>query len=540
MCRTCSFLFFFVFLPSFTEEASVTYPFREEQDSGTYVGNIERDMLLQGELDPLEAYNLKYTLSTAGNPKASLFSINETSSTITTTQRIDREAVCPGLVECEIKLSIAVYKRGASLDLFKLWTAIININDINDNYPTFPQSFVSLSVPESVPPPHILHTSGAEDKDTGGTNSVQSYRLSPPNPLFDLNVVQNPDGSSDLGIVIKEQLDRERQEFYQLKVVVTDGGFPPKTGSLTVNITVADINDNRPEFAKSTYNVSVRENVAPNVAILRVSATDKDSGLNGEVTYSFSSRVKADVKNLLQIDANTGIISARGPIDFEETERFQFLVEAKDKGNPQLSGGTVVILNVEDVNDNAPQISINLTPGGDNLTEDEAVGKFIAHVSVLDKDSGQNSVVVCSMNDDHFTLQKFYDHAYNMYKVLLSHALDYEMSPTHRVSITCRDSGNPVLANSTSFIVHVRDVNDNAPVFSQETYTGSVVENKLDVEDLLQVSGKLLIVVVSLHHRGVVGILIFFPDMMRPGFSNVFFTGLAGIYIYICIGSGRP
>lgn len=487
-CRPLSLFLFLAFLPRFTEAASVTYPFREEQDNGTYVGNIERDMLLQGELDPLDAFNLEYTLSTDGNPQAALFAINATSSTITTAQRIDREAVCPGLLKCEIKLTVAVYKRGTSLDLFKLWHAVVSISDINDNHPTFPQPAVSLSVPESVPPQHVLHTSGAEDRDTGGSNSVQSYSISPPNPLFGLNVVANPDGTSDLGIVIKGQLDREQQEFYQLKVVVTDGGFPAKTGSLTVNITVADINDNRPEFARSSYNVSVEENVRAGAAILQVSASDRDSGPNGDVTYSFSPRVSALVRNRLQIDTHTGVISARGPIDFEEERRYQFLVEARDQGNPQLSGAAVVVLNVQDVNDNAPQIVVNLTPGSDNVTEDEAVGKFIAHVSVSDRDSGQNSVVVCSMSDDHFTLQKLYDHANNMYKVLLSRPLDYEAAPSHRVSITCRDSGRPALANSTSFTVHVRDVNDNAPAFSQPTYTASVTENKLDVHYLLQVS----------------------------------------------------
>ncbi|XP_070196985.1 protocadherin-9-like isoform X2 [Littorina saxatilis] len=488
ICRTLLLVFFFLYLPAFTEEASVTYQLREEQDSGTFVGNIERDMLLQGELEPQDVVNLKYQLSSAGNPKAALFTMNESSSTITTSQRIDREEVCPGKVDCHISLDIAVYKSGSSLDLFKLWNADVNINDINDNSPTFPQPVVSLSVPESVPPMHTLHTSGAEDKDKGGNNSVQGYRLSPSNPLFDINVVDNPDGSTDLGIVIKQQLDREKQEFYQLKVEVVDGGYPQRTGSLTVNITVADINDERPTFQQSTYNVSVQENVAPNVQILQVSASDQDVGFNGEVTYSFSPRVAADVKSRLQIDTRTGSISARGPIDYEDKKRYQFLVEAKDKGSPQLSGGTVVILNVEDVNDNAPQININLMPGGSNLTESEAVGKFIAHVSVSDRDSGQNSLVICSMDDDYFDLKKFYDHAYNMYKVVLSHALDYEAARAHRLTITCRDRGDPMMANSTSFTVNVRDVNDNAPVFAQQTYTASVVENQLGVRDLIQVS----------------------------------------------------
>ncbi|XP_076446031.1 protocadherin-1-like [Babylonia areolata] len=487
------FLFFSLISSSLwclVESATVTYQLREEQIRGTFVGNVERDMLTQGHLDPNDAVNLKYTLSATGNPHSSLFAINETTSTIRTSEKIDRETVCPGQAECQVRLSIAVYRRGEggeALDLFKLWYAVINISDMNDNAPTFPQPFVTLSVPESVPPLHVLRTSGAEDRDKGGSNSVQEYRLSPQNYRFGLKVVENPDGSSDLGIVIKEQLDRELQESYQLRVVVTDGGYPRRTGSLTVNITVTDINDNRPIFLRSSYNMSVKENVAPGTPVLQVSATDLDSGLNGLVTYSFSARVAKEVTDHFQMDGSTGIITARGALDYEARQQYQFLVEAQDQGSPQLSGAAVVILNVEDVNDNAPQININLTPGGDNVTENEAVGKFIAHVSVSDRDSGQNSMVVCGMQDDHFTLQKFYDHAHNMYKVLLSSPLDYEASRVHRVAITCRDSGDPQLVNSTAFTVHVRDVNDNAPVFSQPSYTASVEENGLDEVDLVRV-----------------------------------------------------
>ncbi|KAL8603171.1 hypothetical protein ACOMHN_032617 [Nucella lapillus] len=481
----CSSLGFFL-----AESVTVTYQLREEQIRGTFVGNVERDMLTQGHLNPQDAVNLKFTLSATGSPHSSLFTINETTSTIRTSEKIDRESVCPGQAECEVRLSIAVYKRGegSALDLFKLWYAVINIIDMNDNAPTFPQPFVSLSVPESVPPNHVLRTSGAEDKDKGGRNSVQEYRLSPQSYIFGLKVVENPDGSSDLGIVIKEQLDREKQELYQLKVVVTDGGYPQKTGSLTVNITVTDINDNRPIFVRSSYNVSVEENVTPNIPVLQVSATDLDQGLNGRVTYSFSSRVSREVTDHFQMDANTGVISSHGALDYESQQQYQFLVEAQDQGSPQLSGAVVVILNVQDVNDNAPRININLTPGGNNVTEDEPVGKFIAHVSVSDRDSGENSMVICAMQDDHFTLQKFYDHAHNMYKVLLSSPLDFEAASSHRVTITCRDGGVPQMVNVTSFTVHVRDVNDNAPLFARQAYTASVLENQLDGADLLQVS----------------------------------------------------
>lgn len=49
---------------------------------------------------------------------------------------------------------------------------------------------------------------------------------------------------------------------------------------------VEDVNDNAPVFVSLPYYAAVQVDAEPGSAIFRVSAVDRDSGLNGEVTYS--------------------------------------------------------------------------------------------------------------------------------------------------------------------------------------------------------------------------------------------------------------
>ncbi|XP_071088396.1 protocadherin-11 X-linked-like isoform X1 [Haliotis cracherodii] len=474
-----------------SQDSVITYHIPEEQDIGWFVGNLARDSTLYLTIDESEFQRMKFNFFTQGNPYVKLFHMDEKSSTIRTAEVIDREEVCSFKILCEMKLEIAVYirdpKRG-TYDLYKLMQVKMVVDDINDNTPMFPHKVIHLSVPESVPVNHRLLASGAIDKDMGQNNSVQEYQLIPRNGMFGLDVVKNLDGSADLAIIVKHRLDRETRDFFQLMVKAMDGGMPQKTGSAIINITVTDVNDNRPAFLDSTFNVSIQENKPKNSTVVVVSAVDQDAGSNGKISYYFSQRVSQTVRQSFAIDEKTGIVFANGPIDYETQTQFQFMVEAKDHGNPSLSSLAAVIINILDVNDNYPHISINLAPEASHISEGMETGKFIAHVSVSDADVGMNSLVMCSLNDHHFALEKFYENLQNIYKVVLAQRLDHETAATHKVTITCKDQGDPPKSNSTSFIITVMDENDNAPVFSGHSYSGSIIENNSVGEEILQVT----------------------------------------------------
>lgn len=461
----------------------VEFQFREEQNAGTHVGNVAIASGLKTTLTAVEFYRLKFEI-----PAAEYFRIDSTGESLSSVVRIDRESVCEAMDVCKLTAQIIVYTNtdSANYDILRVITCNVEILDINDNPPKFPIETVSLSIPESNNPNEELQTRGAIDKDTKEF-SVKQYSFLNPTDTFTLNVHDSPDGSSYLGIVVKERLDRETRDFYQVTVVAVDGGFPPKSGSVLINITVTDINDNAPEFLQSSYNESVQENVPLRVPILKVEAKDKDIGKNAEISYLFSSRVSQKIRQKFLIDEQTGEISALSNIDYEEDKLFQFIIEGIDHGTPQNSSRTNVILHVIDMNDNAPKININLPPLGTEVSENEPVGKFIAQVFALDADSGSNGAVTCSMEDEYFSLDKFNDNASNTFKVVLAKPLDHEQAVTHRVSITCTDHGTPSLSNATSFVVNVLDVNDNRPAFTESTYYGMVMENQDGGEKVLDV-----------------------------------------------------
>ena len=469
-----------------TEANRLAYQIREEESAGLRVGNVAEDSLLLANLSVTEAQNMKYIFFSQGNPFSHLFLIDEKDSTITTAQKIDRESVCQSKLECVLNLDIAIYKKDLTrgvYDLFQLLQAKVTLVDINDNPPTFPHPSVSLSVPESVPLNHMLLASGAVDSDTEPF-AIHTYTISPQTGMFGLKEQRNLDGSSDLAIVVKHALDRETKDFFQVVVTAIDGGSPARSGSVLINITVTDVNDNEPAFIRSVYDVSIRENRPVNSTIVQVAAVDQDLGHNGQVSFQFSSRL---VPKAFGIDPETGIIFAKGPIDYESSEQFQLMVKAHDHGTPELSSFATVIINVLDENDNAPQININLSPEGTDISEGVEIGKFIAHVSVSDADTGPNGEIMCEMSDSHFALQQFYNNVFNIFKITLNTSLDHEKFPTHNVTVKCRDKGKVPKWNSTSFIVTVLDENDNSPEFAEGMFTGSVEENNAIGEEILQV-----------------------------------------------------
>ncbi|XP_062580921.1 protocadherin beta-11-like isoform X1 [Saccostrea cucullata] len=460
------------------QEISLKYDLLEQQSRETFVGNVAVDSLLKANVTQDELDRMKFQILTQSSKDASYFMIHEKSSTIKTASVLDREVLCEFEVQCVLEFSVAVYKQDPQhsnqLDLFKIFAIKVNILDANDNAPTFPQSQVTLNVQESVPVDFVLLTSGAVDPDMGVNNSIQSYTLIPSNEMFGLKEIKNIDGSTDLGLVVRYKLDRETLDFYQVEIVAKDGGFPQRSGTVLVNITVIDDNDNPPTFSQAKYDAAVPENHPVGKSVLTLSAQDLDINENGEFTFSFNSRVPQKIKDKFAVNETSGEIYTISDIDFEEEENYQFLVEVKDKGREPKSSTSIVNISVLDVNDNAPQINVNLLPEGTDILESAEVGRYVANFAVSDLDSGANGKIQCQVLGEFFKIEEIFT---NMYKVTIKSPLDYESKHRHDVTIQCQDQGIPQHQNTSSFVINVLDVNDNNPVFLQSIYRATIMEN---------------------------------------------------------------
>ncbi|KAL6083397.1 hypothetical protein STEG23_013145 [Scotinomys teguina] len=435
------------------------YSVPEEAKHGTFVGRIAQDLGLElSELVPR-------LFRVASKDRGDLLEVNLQNGILFVNSRIDREELCGRSAECSIHLEVIVDR---PLQVFHVE---VEVRDINDNPPVFPETKKSMMIAESRPPETKFPLDGASDADIG-VNSALTYRLDP-SDYFALDTQSNRERTSSLSLVLKKSLDREEIEEHSLLLTASDGGKPELTGTVQLLITVLDVNDNAPEFDRFIYKIRVLENARNGTLVIHLNATDPDEGTNGDIIYSFRRPVSPAVGHAFNIDTNSGEVRTKGQLDFEENKLYEIPVEAVDRGNIPMTGHCTLLVDVLDVNDNAPEITI--TSLSLPVREDAQPSTVIALVSVSDYDSGDNGQVTCSLNPHvPFKLVSTFK---NYYSLVLDSALDRETTADYKVVVTARDGGSPSLWATASVSVEVADVNDNAPTFANPEYTVFVKEN---------------------------------------------------------------
>uniref|UniRef100_A0A8C9N2W6 Protocadherin gamma subfamily C, 3 n=1 Tax=Serinus canaria TaxID=9135 RepID=A0A8C9N2W6_SERCA len=442
----------------------------KEARRGSAVGNVVADLAL--DLERLPERRLRVV--SGGNKK--YFGVDLKSGALLVNERIDREELCGALSPCSLSFEIVVEN---PLELF---SGTVEIQDINDNDPVFPSSQARLEISESVAAGARFPLESAQDPDVG-INSLQTYQLSA-NPNFALDVQTRVDGSKYAELVLEKELDREEQRELNLVLTALDGGSPPRSAHVQIHIDVVDANDNAPVFNQSTYKASVRENTPSGTLVARISAYDLDDGPNGDIIYSFSSHTPAKVRELFALDSATGELRVKGQLDYEETKLYEIYLQAKDKGAVPGVAHCKVLVEVVDVNDNAPEVTV--TSVYSPVPEDAAPGTVVALLSVTDLDSHDNGLVNCFISPGiPFMLSSSLK---NYYTLKTEGALDREKAAEYNITITAKDSGSPPLSAVKHILVQVSDVNDNAPRSSQDSYDVYVLENNMPGIPILNVS----------------------------------------------------
>ena len=333
----------------------------EELPAGTLVGNIITDARLNLKYNGSELSKLRFSFLTQPDLDREYFAIETATGIITTLDRIDRDKLCSSMSQCFVKFDVAV----RPVKNFQIIKVTVEIQDVNDNAPFFPQSRITHQISESTLPGTSFSIPAATDPDSSA-NGVQRYELVSSSTKFELKVRETADGATDLRLVLMDELDRELVDFYQVKILAHDGGEPAKSGSVLIDISVLDANDNDPIFENATYEVSVRENIPIGTTIFRVRAKDPDKGSNGEIVYQLSRHTQQNYGDLFDIDSTTGEIFVKGPLDYEDGAIYLLSVTAFDSGPDSLPAHATVVVRVQDMNDNAPQITVNtLTTSGD-------------------------------------------------------------------------------------------------------------------------------------------------------------------------------
>uniref|UniRef100_A0A3B4BAR4 Cadherin domain-containing protein n=1 Tax=Periophthalmus magnuspinnatus TaxID=409849 RepID=A0A3B4BAR4_9GOBI len=434
------------------------YTVKEEQPENVRIGNLRKDLDLN--LDPnirlSSPLQFKPVYKTGDVPLVRVEA--NTGEIFTTNHRIDREKLCSGVFaekRCYYEIEVAVLPD----EIFRLNTAI------NSRYPV-PSAF---------------------DPDVG-LNGIQHYELVKSVSEFGLDIIETPEGDKWPQLIVQQNLDREQKDTFVMKIKVEDGGSPPKSSTAILQVTISDVNDNRPIFKDSELEVMVPENAPTGTSVVQLHASDADMGTNAQIHFAFSNQISVSTRRHFAIDSTTGLITVKQPLDREVTPVHKLIVLASD-GSSTPSRATVIV-NVTDVNDNVPSIDtryiINLVNGTVLLSENAPLNTKIALITVTDKDADLYGKVACYTDHDvPFRLKPVFN---DQFLLETAAPLDYETTREYAIKIVASDRGTPPLNTSAMLLIKIKDENDNAPIFPQPEIQLSIPENNDPSTQLIKIS----------------------------------------------------
>ena len=456
----------------------IEYSLEEEVLAYSFVGDVASDSRIRHLFNRTIMDHLQFTiLPRNGDRKsaADLFTVTRDDGIIRVRKRIDRDGMCRQQVVCTVNLDVAIH---GPPDVFRIAKVRIRIVDVNDNAPVFAEEGVSRQIPENIETGTIFSVPSADDPDSPAYG-VTRYWIGDESGVFALKVSNGTGSSLEIHLILMKTVDRETERSYRVIVMATDGGAPSRTGSMTVDITVLDVNDNHPSFEHARYDVVITEDWMARSVLTTVRANDLDSGRFGEIVYGFSDNTRHMYGEMFSVDATNGTITMSRTLDYEIETEYYLVATARERHGNAIPAETIVYVLVGDVNDNRPDITVNAlaSHGHVQVTESAVVGTFLAYVSVVDADSGDNGVVSCRLvDDDAFGLHMLFS---GEFKLETKTTFDREATAEYDLEITCHDLGTPALTSSTVIKITVLDENDNTPTFSKQTYTASVHENNV-------------------------------------------------------------
>ncbi|KAG2469661.1 CADN protein, partial [Polypterus senegalus] len=358
----------------------------------------------------------------------------------------------------------------------------IFISDVNDNKPVFAQSVYEASVDEDGDVGFSVITVSANDGDEGA-NAKLRYQITSGNigGVFDVE----PEVGT---IFISQPLDYEQVKRYKLHLLASDGKWEDYA---IVIISVVNKNDETPVFSMNEYYGSVTEELDGSpVFVLQVTATDPDKDADqGALRYSLHGQ---GAETEFIIDEVTGKIYAQKTLDREERAVWRFVVLATDEGGEGLTGFTDVIINVWDINDNAPVFMCMPDNCNGNVLENSPADTSVMEMTATDLDDttvGQNALLTYKIagnakNGINFDLFSINPSTGTIYVALGT--LDREKMDKYFLVVEAKDGGG--MTGTGTATIWVSDVNDHAPKFTQHSCNARISENSEINSAVLDVS----------------------------------------------------
>ncbi|OWA49788.1 Fat-like cadherin-related tumor suppressor-like protein [Hypsibius exemplaris] len=364
----------------------------------------------------------------------------------------------------------------------------VTVLDINDNAPFCNKSSFREIVPEDIDIGHIVLRVLAVDADQ--QNQLDYSLVGEGSDSF---VMDRATGI----LRVKTNLDREAQDRFTLLGIAADRDGKSCTASIEVIVT--DVNDVPPTFPENLTLV-LPEDTEPNTLIYRLRSRDDDLGANRVVKYSLlpSDQTNPESAKLFSVGSENGLVRMVGVVDREKTSKYDLRIRAKDSGTPSLWSMARLLVSIQNVRDDPPVFT--KTEYHFHVPENLVIGAGIGKVDATSLDDAVQEDISYQITDGN-QLGHFYMVSRSG-NILLNKTLDFEKQPEYVIVVEARESSDPPLVGSSRVLVHVTDVNDNAPVWASDAYEAKISES-------IQVGSQVLQVSASDSDTGINGKIVF-------------------------------
>ncbi|XP_015731589.1 cadherin-related family member 2 isoform X2 [Coturnix japonica] len=426
---------------------------------------------------------ISYSITNASAP----FAINDTTGTITVRQLLDREQ----LPSEEVLLEVMA--RESNLDIYgnvaQASTLVtVLVTDVNDNKPQFYQcSFSNCDFNDTqsnFTGSIVEHSSSkvpvsnlnivAHDPDKGINGTFELYLQGASASAFTVSPTRIV-GTGEVQILVQNPsaVDYELTHVMVVQLIANDTGNPTDCCSTaTVTIDIIDTNDHIPEFPQSSYNLRVPENSPDGTVIANITAYDPDSGAGGQITYYL---LPESIQDIFMVNATSGVVMVRNGSLLDRELRSVYYANLQAKDGDNMTGTTLLEITVLDENDEKPVIIgsyfISVEEGQNVSTQIRAIDN--------DEEGTPNSElgyrIVPGLYSNNFTINQITGEMHSI-EPLDREAVDDDEGQLV-VTVEVYDHGVPQQSTMVNVTITVADVNDNTPVFLQQSYEFFVFES---------------------------------------------------------------
>ncbi|KAL0831595.1 hypothetical protein ABMA28_002378 [Loxostege sticticalis] len=415
---------------------------------------------------------ITYSITSGNN--GNKFSIDSTTGKLTA-KTLDRET------QSKYHLTITAFDHGSPVALQGSCNITVMVEDQNDNDPVFDTGHYSAAIPEDAPIDTSVIKVRATDADLGFNKRIVYSLANESQGLFRID--------NKTGIVFTTgYFDREKTNVYHFEAVATDEGrYIARSQRVSVEITIKDVNDNKPIFTKYPFREQIATLTPPGQSLLRVSATDNDIGTNAEIIYELMD----SSNHKFRINPTTGVLTATQSLASENGNLIHLKVIAKDKGNPPQSSVGLIEIRVGDFSDQTPTLNFQNATYNVTIEENMPYGKDVLQVTAVRSDGRRQRIFYEIGNgNDQYAFE--IDSNSGVIRVNNSANLDYESypGPRRQLVVVARTDGSPVLYGYCDVTINLLDQNDHAPRFTQQQYIANVLEGNTKGEFVVQLAAK--------------------------------------------------